>query len=57
MRQTEEIKFCDLECKYASFPDKLSDGSKTCRTFVALYCKKMKRLVYKNASCKSKRIK
>ena len=44
--------YCDLSCKYGQFPDKLHDGSKSCRTFVALYCSKKKRLVYKNALCK-----
>lgn len=45
-------KYCDLFCKYAEFPDKLHDGAKTCRTFVALYCKLKKQIVYKNAICK-----
>jgi len=43
--------YCDLTCKYARFPDVLCDGAKTCRTFVALYCKKQKKIVYKNAPC------
>lgn len=46
-----KIKYCDLDCQYASFPDKLHDGAYTCRTFIALYCKKLKHLVYKNAVC------
>ena len=49
---TSKIKFCDLNCEYADFPDETAvDGSKSCRTFVALYCKKLKRLVTKNAPC------
>lgn len=47
------MNFCDLTCKYAEFPKKIAvDGSGTCRTFQALYCKKKKRLVYKNAPCR-----
>ena len=51
------IKFCDLLCEHAEWPDKLHDGSKSCRTFVALYCKKKKELVYKNAPCDLKEAK
>lgn len=51
------MQFCDLECKYAEFPkDDAVDGSRSCRTFVALYCKKKKSLVHKNAPCKEKKI-
>jgi len=46
--------FCDLDCKYASFPKKLCDGAATCRTFVALYCDKKKHVVYKNGFCRDK---
>jgi len=45
------VKFCDLTCKYARFPDKISDGSFSCRTFVGLYCEKLKRIVPKNGKC------
>jgi hypothetical protein len=45
------MKWCDLMCKYAEWPDKLHDGAKSCRTFVALWCKKKKEIVYKNAPC------
>jgi hypothetical protein len=35
------MDFCDLSCKYASFPtSEAVDGSRSCRTFIALYCKK-----------------
>jgi len=46
------MKYCDLTCEYARWPDKLYDGSKTCRTFIALYCVKLDRLVEKNGLCK-----
>jgi len=45
------MKFCDLTCKYARFPDKLSDGSLSCRTFIGLYCGKLKKIVPKNGKC------
>ena len=49
------MDFCDLECKYASFPkEDAVDGSRSCRTFVALYCSKKKSYVHKNLPCKDK---
>ncbi len=45
------MKFCDLSCEYARFPDKLSDGSLSCRTFIGLYCEKLKKIVPKNGKC------
>ena len=46
------IKFCDLRCEHAEFP-KLHgvDGANSCRTFAALYCKQLEKLVTKNAPC------
>ena len=50
------MDFCDLECEYASFPDSDSvDGSRSCRTFVALYCRRKKQLVHKNLPCGDKK--
>ncbi|MDZ7721592.1 MAG: hypothetical protein U5R06_01895 [candidate division KSB1 bacterium] len=47
-----KIKFCDLSCEYAEFPSEENiDGAKSCRTFAALYCTKLNRLVTKNAPC------
>ena len=49
------MDFCDLNCKYASFPDSSAvDGSRSCRTFIALYCAKRKSLVHKNLPCSDK---
>jgi hypothetical protein len=49
------MDFCDLDCKFASFPrSDAVDGSRSCRTFVALYCEKKKRLVHKNLFCGEK---
>jgi hypothetical protein len=49
------MDFCDLECRFASFPGSDSvDGSRSCRTFIALYCGKRKGLVHKNLPCGEK---
>jgi hypothetical protein len=46
------MKWCDLSCEYASFPQtEAVDGSGSCRTFAALYCAKLNRLVYKHGPC------
>ena len=49
---SSQIKFCDLRCEHAEFPQEDAiDGSKSCRTFMALWCKKLDKLVTKNAPC------
>jgi len=49
---SSRIKFCDMRCEYAEFPkEKAIDGSGTCRTFMALWCKELKKYVTKNAPC------
>ena len=54
MKKSKAIKWCDLNCKNAQFPEAGAvDGSGSCRTFSALYCKKLKRLVMKNAPCQA----
>lgn len=46
------MRWCDLSCPEASFPrQEAVDGAGSCRTFAALYCAKLKRLVAKNAPC------
>ncbi len=46
------MKWCDLSCEYASMPkEQAVDGAGSCRTFAALYCAKLSRLVHKNALC------
>jgi hypothetical protein len=46
------IKFCDLKCEYAQFPEKEAlDGAKSCHTFMALWCKQLEKYVTKNAPC------
>jgi hypothetical protein len=48
-------KFCDLDCRYASFPTSDSvDGSRSCRTFIAITCRKKATLVHKNLPCRDK---
>ncbi|HED00220.1 MAG TPA: hypothetical protein ENN18_07545 [Proteobacteria bacterium] len=49
------MKFCDMQCKYASWPkDEAVDGAASCRTFQAIYCEKKGRLVHKNLPCPEK---
>ena len=49
---SSKIKFCDLKCEHAAFPDEGDvDGAKSCRTFAALWCKQLEQLVTKNAPC------
>jgi hypothetical protein len=49
------MEFCDMECKYAAWPKEDSvDGSGSCRTFQALYCREKKQLVFKNQACPDK---
>jgi hypothetical protein len=44
--------WCDFNCPHASWPDEEGlDGSGSCRTFIAVYCKKYDELVPKNAPC------
>jgi hypothetical protein len=51
-------EFCDLDCRYAEFPDSNSvDGSRSCRTFIALRCRKKGSLVHKNLLCRDKEVK
>lgn len=46
------MKWCDLSCEHASFPrEEAVDGAGSCRTFLALKCAKLGRLVHKNAPC------
>ena len=41
---SSKITFCDMRCEHSEFPKENSiDGSGTCRTFVALYCKELKK--------------
>jgi hypothetical protein len=48
------MKFCDLRCEHARFPDEEAvDGAGSCRTFAAIYCGLLKRLVHKNAPCRA----
>ena len=46
------MKWCDLSCEHAAFPQEAGvDGAGSCRTFAALYCARLERLVHKNAPC------
>lgn len=49
---TSKIKFCDLRCEFARFPkDDDVDGSRSCRTYMALWCTQLNEYVTKNAPC------
>ncbi len=49
------FQFCDLACDYAEMPKETDiDGSGSCRTFIALYCRRKKTLVHKNQPCSKK---
>ncbi len=46
------MKWCDLSCEHASFPQvQAVDGAGSCRTFQALHCARLGRLVHRNAPC------
>jgi len=49
---TSKIQFCDLRCDYSEFSkiDGLDGG---CRTFLSIWCRKLKKHVTKNAPCES----
>ena len=48
------MRWCDLSCPEAEFPrQEAVDGAGSCRTFSALYCRRLKRLVPKNAPCQA----
>jgi hypothetical protein len=49
---SSKIKFCDLRCESASFPEETAlDGSGSCRTFIALWCNQLQKYVTKNSPC------
>jgi len=46
------MKWCDLSCEHASFPQYGAvDGAGSCRTFAALYCARLDKLVHKHGPC------
>ncbi|MFH1943197.1 MAG: hypothetical protein ABIL68_13920 [bacterium] len=52
---SSNILFCDLHCEYASFPKEDDvDGSRSCRTFAAIWCDLLKQHVTKNAPCSAR---
>jgi hypothetical protein len=49
------VHFCDHTCKYAAWPEEEAlDGSGSCRTFQAVFCRKKGMLVHKNMPCPEK---
>ena len=50
---TSRIPFCDLRCASADFARTAAlDGS--CRTFMSVWCRKLRRHVTKNAPCEAR---
>lgn len=50
---TSRVRFCDLRCPEADVPRAAGlDGA--CRTFVSLWCRRLKRHVTKNAPCEAR---
>ncbi|MEE9614714.1 MAG: hypothetical protein V3W31_07145 [Thermodesulfobacteriota bacterium] len=45
-----EIKFCSFDCEYAG-AEKDTSAAKSCMTFNAVYCKKLKKNVHKGSVC------
>ena len=49
---SSRIKFCDMRCEYARFPrDDDIDGSRSCQTYLAIWCEQLQAYVTKNAPC------
>jgi len=54
-RDRRYMEFCDLNCLHAEWPSNQAlDGSASCRTFQAIFCKKKDKVVYKNGPCMEK---
>jgi hypothetical protein len=50
---TSRVAFCDLRCAWADFARaEALDGS--CRTFMSVWCRKLRRHVTKNAPCEAR---
>ncbi len=45
------MKFCDLQCIYASSAKGEMDGARSCMTFTAIYCRLHERHVMKAQVC------
>jgi len=49
-------RWCTPSCPDAEWPSQDAlDGSRSCRTFIALHCKRHDRIVAKNAPCLGER--
>jgi hypothetical protein len=54
--KTDFPRWCDPTCRHAAFPeDQALDGSLSCRTFAALWCRYLDEIVTKNAPCEAAR--
>ena len=45
------VRFCDLSCPHADFPKPDVDGSGSCMTFAAIWCRELGAHTTKNAPC------
>jgi len=52
---SEWIKFCNMSCKYAESVGSERDGA-GCRIWIAIYCEKKKKTVFKNSLCREKEL-
>jgi len=49
---TSKVKFCDMRCEFAHFPEVNDiDGSRSCHTYLAIWCSKLEGYVTKNSPC------
>ena len=49
---TAQIKFCDMHCEHARFPESNDiDGSRSCQTYLAIWCVQLQAYTTKNAPC------
>ncbi len=49
---SSRIKFCDMNCEHARFPKVEDiDGSRSCQTYLAVWCQELQQYVTKNSPC------
>jgi hypothetical protein len=53
-KQGPEITYCDFDCPSAEYPEETGvDGSGSCRTFLAVWCRELGEYTAKNAPCRA----
>jgi hypothetical protein len=49
---SSKITFCDMKCEFARFPQNDDiDGSRSCQTYLAIWCSQLEQYTTKNAPC------